>query len=474
MNKLPLLFSLGAIALLLGSCHKERNARQLSPDALLIQQAHQYFSDSVLSVRPALAGGSGNPRLSCPRVPQWDSAYTIPTVIGKAVVVPVRYSKSLHVRTSFSGLKLFDLNELTRLVIYQDDGHRYHAEMVTSFPDSVALRGGGSPFTGILFVEDWMGQRLHQFKYNTDGTILRGDVPQGQVGKREGVAGASTRSVTPDVVMTNCYEIDGYNYSEADPDGGYAWSEPAGCSSSFYPEAFPLANTGGMSGSNYGNMGGSRFSVTNILVTNGPNHIGNAQDYFKCFTNVGGSDHRYTVTVCVDQPTPGTRQAWGFSSGVSGTSARGNPVDVGHAFLIFSETYGGTTIIRNVGFYPQSSVNPLYPSDQGQLNDNEGSIYNISLTISLDDGQFFNMLNFVSQGNNPGFLYNLNTNNCTTFALSALSAGSVNLSTVVGTWPGGSGFDPGDLGEDIRNMPLSSNMTRSTSETSHPNVGICN
>ena len=60
-------------------------------------------------------------------------------------------------------------------------------------------------------------------------------------------------------------------------------------------------------------------------------------------------------------------------------------------------------------------------SERGaELNDNESSIYNISLTVTIDNGQFFNMLNYVSQGNNPGYLYNLNSNNCTTFALTAL------------------------------------------------------
>jgi hypothetical protein len=189
---------------------------------------------------------------------------------------------------------------------------------------------------------------------------------------------------------------------------------------------------------------------------------------------VGGTDHTYTVTVCVDQPIPGTRLPWRLQDGPQSSSAANNPVDVGHTFLIFSETYGGNTITRNVGFYPRTGVNPWYPSDQGQLNNNEGSSYNISLTITINSAQFFNMLNYVSQGNNPGYSYDLNSNNCTTFAIKTLQAGSVNLSSQIGVWFKGSGYDPGDLGEDIRNMSLSSGMVRNTVQSSHPNVGNCN
>ena len=71
-------------------------------------------------------------------------------------------------------------------------------------------------------------------------------------------------------------------------------------------------------------------------------------------------------------------------------------------------------------------------------------------------------------------MYNLNSNNCTTFALDAMDAGGVSIPSTVGTWAfNGQGLDPGDLGEDIRGMQLGSNMTRSTVGSGHPNVGTC-
>jgi hypothetical protein len=249
-----------------------------------------------------------------------------------------------------------------------------------------------------------------------------------------------------------------------------------GCDTYFFAD---IGNVGGApSGSNYGAVaaggGGGISPASNYKILNGDNLIGNIKDYNKCFTNVGGNDHLYQVTICVAQPKPGTREAWGLSgSGASGSSSGSNPVNVGHAFLIFSETTMAGTITRNVGLYPQNIVNPYYPSAQAQLNNDANHSYNISLTVIVTNGQFFNMLNYVDQANNPGYQYNMNSNNCTTFGLQTLRAGNVYLPSTFGSWANGSGNDPGDLGEDIRSMYLSPGMTRNINQNAHPNVGTC-
>jgi hypothetical protein len=72
-------------------------------------------------------------------------------------------------------------------------------------------------------------------------------------------------------------------------------------------------------------------------------------------------------------------------------------------------------------------------------------------------------------------MYDLNTNNCTSFAIHALQAGNINVPATVGSWAdGGFGYDPGDLGEDIRTMALGSSMTRNTTYNDHPNKYNCN
>jgi hypothetical protein len=82
------------------------------------------------------------------------------------------------------------------------------------------------------------------------------------------------------------------------------------------------------------------------------------------------------------------------------------------------------------------------------------------------------MLNYVAQ--NAGATYNLSSYNCTSFTLRTLYAGDIYLPSTVGQWPGGSGNDPGDMGEDIRSMQLAAGQTRNTVSNPHPNLGTCN
>lgn len=209
------------------------------------------------------------------------------------------------------------------------------------------------------------------------------------------------------------------------------------------------------------------YGGTGIISSHGPNVVANIRDYMKCFSNVAGQGHTYSVKLCVDQPTPGTRDAWGWT-----TQNNGVPINVGHTFLIFTETKpDGSTISRNIGFYPSAAVYPGNQSANGELDDNSAHGYNISLDISVDNSSFTTMLNSII--NRADVTYNLSTNNCTTFALNTLSAAGVNINATTGSWAGGAGKNPGDLGEDIRGMNLPANMTRSTSAAAHPNSGTC-
>jgi hypothetical protein len=432
---------------LLSGCQKTHTA--LSQSSGIIQDAQIYFNNTISA--ESKSANAKNYRANLPRLPDWSLATTSHLNESDVTIVPIVYSKGIYASNSLHPELAYSLSDLTTLLLLRDSNRQFHAIVMTFFPDSAYSTAG------TYFLEDWQGNSLvtpiHLGSNSTSGTTEKA-------------------AVEPDVVQSIqvCNEIDGYNYSPDDPSGGVAWSE-----SSCNTYSISQQTTGpGLPPIGLPRLASTRVPLAEIVIAPPTNPIGNVQDYFKCFTNVGGSDHQYSVMLCVDQPDPGSRVPWGFSNGASGTSQAGNPVDVGHTFLVFTETYGGTTITRNVGFYPASNVNPIYPSDQGQLNDNESSIYDISLTVTVDDGQFFNMLNFVTQGNNSGYLYNMNTNNCTTFALDALQAGSVNIPTKTGSWAGGSGDDPGDLGEDLRSMSLQSNMTRNTVDNPHPNTGSCN
>ena len=466
-------FSLTALMILSIGCKKNEGSLSQTSDPA-IASAKDYF-DFLQHASPV---SSSDPRFAASRSVDWSHATKVVFHGGmQAVVAPVQYLGSFYMGSSLDSVRYYSADQTTWLSIYEDTLKQYHAEQVCFFPGSKYLSNG--TFSGLIFVDDWQGNALRKYLIEDNGAVWKEQLNASAGGQQV----MSMNSAQPDLVtiIQTCYDIVGYNYSVDDPDGGVSWTQPGGCSYSIIDDG----NGGGPSGADYGGMassgggGGSSPGVVKpspanlFTVASGDNIIGNIKNYIQCFTNIVGSGNTFQVTVCVDQPVPGSRDAWAVSyNGSAGSSFGGNPANVGHTFLIFSQNTGGSIITRNVGFYPASNVSPRSPSAPGQPNNDALHEYNISLTIQVTNSQFFNMLNYVSQANDQQ--YNLNSNNCTSFAIKALNAGDIFLPSTIGTWPAGSGNDPGDLGEDIRSLNLSPDMTRNTQNTSHPNLGNCN
>jgi hypothetical protein len=340
----------------------------------LVVQAQNFFSGILAQKLPP---NSANFRANQVRVADWDQAVVKNLSVGAAVVVPIHFDKKLYVNTDLAGAWLLDINQLTNLVLYRDSSG-FHYQVLTLIPDSNSIANNNA-FSGIVLSEDWSGNSL---------------TSPARIGQSLTVSGTSQRPIeADDFALSICTEIDGYNYSPGDASNGEAWEETTCTEYPFGGESEGSYTS--FTGTDYSDVGGGGGRAASTLQIVPPtNPIGNIADYFKCFTNVGGSDHNYTATLAVEQPDPGTRTPWGLSG--TGSSGTGNPVNVGHTWLILTETtaYGSTT--RNVGFYPASLVVPQYPTQQGVLNDDESINYNIALTITVNNAQFFNILNFVS------------------------------------------------------------------------------
>jgi len=422
----------------------------------LITQAHNFFSGLLAK---KLSPNSENFRANQVRDPAWDQAKVLTLSIGPAVIVPVNFENRLFVRTTLAPSNLLDLSLLTKLVIFRDSTGQFSYQILTLIPDSNAI-ANNNIFSGIVLSEDWSGNSLTS--------------PQ-RTGQPQTVSATSPRPIiADDFAISTCSDIDGYNYAVGDAENGETWEETSCTLYSFGGESDGSYSS--FTGTDYSDVGGGGGGAASTIQIAPPtNHIASVADYFNCFTNVGGSDHTYTVTLAVQQPVPGTRDTWTIASGgPTGSTQASNIFNVGHTFLILSETYGNTTITRNIGFYPTLTVRPSSPSSGGEFSDDENHQYNISGSYTVNNAQFYDMLNFIISVNNSSYLYNLNSNNCSTFAINTFAQAGINLPRTVGTWPGGSGNDPGDLGEDIRtgNIP---NMSVSTAPSAnHGNVGECN
>ena len=211
--------------------------------------------------------------------------------------------------------------------------------------------------------------------------------------------------------------------------------------------------------------------VTNYYESNGQfvNQIYNPgpevdlREYFKCFGQSSDPNGIYRVIIYVDQVWPGHRS-------YNLNSANSSP---GHVFIGLEEYTNGEAIVRNVGFYPENGANPINPSDHGEVRQDDRG-YDVSLTVTFTEpGQFISIVTALTASANAD--YNINTNNCTHYAVNACSSNGINLPQTMGSWWNGGGLNPSDLGEDIRSMTLSPNMTRNP-DGGYPTavMGSCN
>lgn len=457
-------------SLLFWQCRKV--AHEIPPSGTSLIREAQLFVSSLAANQ--ITGPDANPRVKCPRTVDWSRAITETFDSGTAVVAPLVYRDPMYISTSAIPGGMLRLDNISRLMVIRDRQQKLHAEIVTALPDNVYDTSGETTFSGIILIEEWNGNLIARYKYDEDGKILTYG-PASGTSRKALETQTQTDKTAPAMLIQVCYEIFGYNYSSADPSGTVYWSEFAGCDYEFSGTAPSLATLSPTDYSTALTASAVRYIASKLIVASPSNPIADIQQYFKCFTSSPAIDHTYSVTICVDEPDPGTRQAWGITNGGPiGSSAAGNPVNSGHSFFVLTENDGGRIITRNVGFYPTSFVSPLSTSSQGILNNDEGHSYSVSITWQVSNTQFFDILNYISVGNNQGYMYDLNTNNCTTFAIHAAAAGSIATPATVGSWALGRGNDPGDYGADFRLLPLSSSMSRNTvPPNSHPNAGTC-
>ena len=143
-------------------------------------------------------------------------------------------------------------------------------------------------------------------------------------------------------------------------------------------------------------------------------------------------------------------------------------VNPGHTFVAIQQG----NIRRVFGYYPNTTVDPYSPNDKKAFGNDEGHTFDVSLSVPINSGQLLNLLGYV---NNVPSTYNLNTYNCSDFAIQIGNLVGLDLPDSYGTWTGGGGSNPGQLGQNIRNMTLPKNVSRQTTEANAAsNKGTCN
>lgn len=445
--------------LMLTACKKADQAAETSNLTEFIADARHFFETTVSPQRPSDPGDAttrqSNPRKYQQQWPDWAKAVAAAGPRGQGILVPLKFTSNDYIHVQ--GAKYaYPLEQTNKLYIYKDSLSGLQAIRLTYFPDD-AFVDNPARFTGTILLENWKGEKLAVYKKEADGLYQEDPQPQVEVNSK-----------------MICIYSEGYNYSAGDPKG-YYWSELIGCT--FIPttsigvlpvayDKFPEPELGG------GIRPGGKPPLGAqpvFTVFSGKNPILNVKKYLDCFDNTPGSDNKYQVTICVSQPSPGRRDPW---YPIYPWQNESNPVYTGHAWLVLSQIRPGSTTVRNIGFYPNGDVHPFKPSAPGFVNNDQDRGFDVRLTISMTSSQFFTVLEYVNQA--AFWQYNLNTNNCTTFVLNALHGAGFNVPATWGTWINGGGYNPGDLGQDIREMEATTTMQPSSTTGKHPNQGYCN
>lgn len=148
----------------------------------------------------------------------------------------------------------------------------------------------------------------------------------------------------------------------------------------------------------------------------------------------------YGILIHVKQPSYGKRKQFEFFN------------NVGHMFIsLIQYLPDNKSIARTFGFYPNKdnflSATPIFPGTSSTFKDDELHDWDESVGKFITYKQFSTILKMVSQYSRKK--YHLNKNNCTDFGLVVAAIAGIDITDTKGTWPLGSGNDPGDTGQSI-------------------------
>jgi hypothetical protein len=165
-----LFVSLFLFSILCVSCKKEKASTAIQPttpniEESLLAKAKNYFEANVLNGGPAPVG-TLDLRQKLKKSPIWEKAYISVTAKQNVVAVPLKFERAMKFNAEGKELQL---NQQSKLLIYEASDQKMKAEVVTYVPDKSCTP---EKYSGIILVEDWAGNRINRFIYQ-DGKASR-------------------------------------------------------------------------------------------------------------------------------------------------------------------------------------------------------------------------------------------------------------------------------------------------------------
>lgn len=478
MKKITL-FSLAIVCLVFSYCRKDSPAKQDNRHDITLEEARSFFNKELAHAIKLTQ------RHQLIEVPDWQH-FSVRQAGDKAVlIVPLLFKKDLTIKANGDSSSL-SVQSLTNLFFYKDTHNRIVSEVVTTIPDDALLnnKDAHKQFTGMVWIEAWDGRSIGGYNYASDGNVTSFDLGP-EVAHDSLLKEQDNETQWCYIDFYYCVDASGYvtcryNFSQAYR-CGLGSGQFDGLGSEYYPVYGSGSNTGGTTTPPGDATVGIGMNTTILAPPEKP--ITDPYQYKRCFNR--DSRNTYRIVLYVDQPKAGTRALMSDGEGNTDLWAiKGSTKTYGHTWITFEEKRpNGAIVRRSLGFWPNKELELSTQAAPGILGDDSGRDFDVSLEIGLTNGAFFDLLDDCSLGNFER--YNLNTNNCTGWAIDKLyNNTSISLPRTLASWGGGlgEGPTPGNLGEDLRRLdlgkilinPVVTNVNRTTStDVSLKNYGNC-
>lgn len=245
LKYLSMLLCIG-VMVTLQACQKD-DANLQKPEKPLLEQAQSFFNNQVITGKlkdqlPSLSKSNIHSRQSLIKQALWEKAYIKKISTGEAVIVPLRYNKSVYTKVGKNNQSV-TLDYLSYLMIYKS-GNGMTAELVTWIPDDTYWEkrtSKNTSFSGKVIVANWQGKFIKGYSYNENGQIRAIEI-------KESVKKGNQTSI----VSVECNTTDWY--SCVSTNGGQTWH----CEYDYSETTCYYSGTaGGGSGGSGGSSGGS-------------------------------------------------------------------------------------------------------------------------------------------------------------------------------------------------------------------------
>lgn len=303
-------------------------------------------------------------------------------------------------------------------------------------------------FSGGVIITDIQGMVLNTFTYQ-NGSIVNGFTYINMISTDPecGFPGSNCSIQLDEVIVTGSYVPPVYwtnyvNWSASDI-SAYNWNRHINSYSSM-----------GQAFASYFQQLSDINSLENIELAESGKKLDPKKDISDCFDRTIGAE----LTIYVEQPKENSNAVIG-------------PNQVGHVFVGVQQNEQR----RIFGFYPETGSNEIMisvgNSYEGEIRDNSGSSYHVSISTNINSTQLSYILNYVQNS----FSYNVNSYACADFGIQIGNYGGLNLPSTEVSYVTFNGRSPGQLGQEIRQMNPEDDVTVSTESNNAPNQsGSCN